>query len=149
MKENKELYIMIGPLGANKTMYSEAIAKLFNMEPIFWGKVKTESSKISLDTLKKALSQTFKKHSRIILDGFPTNKAESLFLLDLSKKLGYSIKCVIQLNISLERIVTNLKNRFICNNCGVFYEDDFTINKSKDNCPNCGAILTKYHTNKK
>lgn len=149
MKENKELYIIIGPLGANKTMYSEAVAKLFNMEPIFWGKVKTKSNKNNLSSLRKALAQAFKKHSHIIIDGFPTNKTESLFLLDLSKKLGYSIKCVIQLNISLERIIKNLKNRFVCNNCGIFYEDDSSINKGKNNCPNCGAILTKYHTNKR
>ncbi len=149
MKENKELYIIIGPLGANKTMYSEAIAKLFNMEPIFWGEVKTKSSKNNLGSLRKALIQAFRKHSRIIIDGFPTNKTESLFLLNLSKKLGCSIKCVIQLNISLERIIKNLKNRFVCNNCGVFYEDDSPINKGKNNCPNCGAILTKYHTNKR
>lgn len=148
MKKDKELYVIIGPLGANKTMYSETIAKLFNMEPIFWGKVRVESNKDVFAFLKKELTQTFKKNHRVIIDGFPTNKEESLFLLDLSKKIGYSIKCVIQLNISLEKIIENLKNRFVCNNCGVFYEYDLPIKKDKNICPNCGANLTKYHTNK-
>lgn len=139
----------MGPLGANKTMYSEAIAKLFNMEPIFWGKIKTKSSKNNLVSLRKALSQAFKKHSRVIIDGFPTNKAEAYFLLDLSKMIDYSIKCVIQLNISLEKIIENLKNRFICNKCGVFYEDYSPANKDKKNCPNCGAVLIKYITDKR
>ena len=147
MKEQKELYIIIGPLGANKTMYSESIVKLFNMEPIFWGKAKIGKEN-KLAVAKKALLNAFKKSSRVIIDGFPTNKNEAVFLLETSKKLGYSIRCVIQLNISLEKIIKNLKNRFICNNCGIFYEEESPNKKDSDNCPNCGLLLTKYHTNR-
>jgi len=147
MKEKKELYIIIGPLGANKTMYSEAIVKLFNMEPIFWGKAGA-GKKNKLAVAKKALLDAFKKSSRVIIDGFPTDKNEAVFLLETSKKLGCSIRCVIQLNISLEKIIKNLKNRFICNNCGIFYEKESLAKKDPDNCPNCGLLLIKYHTNR-
>ena len=147
MKKEKELYIIIGPLGANKTMYSEAIVKLFNMEPIFWGKAGA-GKKNKLAVAKKALSDAFKKSSRVIIDGFPTDKNEAVFLLETSKKLGYSIRCVIQLNISLEKIIKNLKNRFICNNCGIFYEEETLTKKDYRNCPDCGSLLTKYHTNR-
>ena len=146
MKDKKELYIIIGPLGANKTMYSETIAKLFNMEPIFWGKVGVGKND-KLTIAQKTLSDAFKKSSRVIIDGFPTNKDEAVFLLETSKKLGFSIKSVIQLNISLEKIIKNLKNRFICKNCGVFYEKDKQTGINDYKCPNCGSTLIKYHTN--
>ena len=146
MKVHKELYILIGPLGSNKTMYSEAIAKLFNMESVFWAKIKQEGgTKGCLDLLRKSLSKAFSEFSYVLLDGFPTNKDEAIFLLEASKTLGYTIKCVIQLNISLEKIFHNLKNRFVCNNCGVFYEDDLSFSdKNILNCPNCGVALTRF-----
>jgi len=146
MKDKKELYIIIGPLGANKTRYSEAIVRLFNMEPIFWGKVGVGKND-KLTIAQKALSDAFKKSSRVIIDGFPTNKDEAVFLLETSKKLGFSIKSVIQLNISLEKIIKNLKIRFICNNCGIFYEKDKQSGVDDYKCPNCGSLLIKYHTN--
>lgn len=151
MKAHKELYLLIGPLGSNKTMYSEAIAKLFNMEPVFWAKIKQEGgTKNCLNLLRKNLSKAFSKFSHVLLDGFPTKKDEAIFLLEASKILGYKIKCVIQLNISLEKIFHNLKNRFVCNNCGVFYEDEFSFSRKNTlHCPNCGVSLAKYHTNKK
>jgi GTP cyclohydrolase II len=146
MKDKKELYIIIGPLGANKTRYSEAIAEFFNMEPIFWGKVGVGKND-KLTIAQKALSDAFKKSSRVIIDGFPTNKDEAVFLLEMSKKLDFSIQSVIQLNISLEKIIKNLKKRFICNNCGIFYEKDKQSRTDDDKCPNCGSPLIKYRTN--
>jgi adenylate kinase family enzyme len=146
MKKKKELYIIIGPLGVNKTIYSETIAKFFNMEPIFWGKMGA-GKKDKLAVAKKALLGAFRKSSRVIIDGFPTDKDEAVFLLETSKKLGFSIRCVIQLNISLEKIIKNLKNKFICNDCGVFYEEETPAQKDHRKCPNCGSLLIKYHTN--
>ncbi|TSC94254.1 MAG: 3,4-dihydroxy 2-butanone 4-phosphate synthase / GTP cyclohydrolase II [Parcubacteria group bacterium Licking1014_1] len=151
--KNKELYIIIGPMGANKTIYSETIANLFNMTLIFWAKIGAENGKNKkkdkFKILEEHLIRSFKKSPHVIIDGFPTDKEDALFLLSISKKLNYKIKCVIQLNISLRKIIQNLKNRFVCNNCGVFYEKDKITDKKGNSCPNCGSVLIKYHINEK
>ena len=139
----KEIYIFVGPPGANKTLYSKTIADFFDALHIAWRDIKVKTNKENkLKLLENSLMNGFGENDKIVLSGFPINKEEAQFLLEILNKEKVTIKSIIQLNINLEEAIFNLENRFFCEKCGFVYRGDSHIVKGNF-CSNCGSAMLK------
>jgi GTP cyclohydrolase II len=135
--KQKELYILSAPPGSNKSMYADVVGSFFNLYSISWGQIKIKSKPLDKYKLMKfELSEAYIKNDSVILNGFPQTPDEAEFILKFIKKYKIKLRAFIVLNISLDKIIDNLKNRILCLSCGLVYStshinDDFGI------CPGC------------
>jgi adenylate kinase len=88
------------------------------------------------EMVKVWLEEKMKDKKLIVLDGYPRTKKQAELFLNLLKSstfTGSQFK-VINLEISDEKIIERLENRFICSRCKKIYNYP---------CPACGGKLIR------
>ena len=74
-----------------------------------------------------------------ILDGFPRNLEQAVFLDESLKSISKSISLVIVLEVPDDIIIKRISGRFSCADCGALYNKFFSDTRQKGICDNCGS----------
>jgi len=74
-----------------------------------------------------------------ILDGFPRNLRQAIFLDKELKEIDKKIDKVFVIDISEDIVIKRTTGRFKCNVCGTRYNKYFKKLKVKDKCDICGS----------
>jgi adenylate kinase len=74
-----------------------------------------------------------------ILDGFPRNLNQAIFLDKELKSIDKKIDKVFVIDISDEVVIKRTTGRFKCNNCGTRYNKYYKKLKDKNKCDICGS----------
>ena len=76
-----------------------------------------------------------------ILDGFPRTINQAMKLEDMSKRYGFDIDAVINLDIPQEKLIDRLSGRRTCLDCGSSYHILFNKPEVEGVCDKCGGEL--------
>lgn len=76
-----------------------------------------------------------------ILDGFPRTINQAMKLEDMSKRFGFKIDAVINLDIPQDKLIERLSGRRTCLECGSSYHIIFNKPKKEGICDKCGGEL--------
>lgn len=159
----KDIYIISGPAGCNKTLLSRRLSDFLKLDHVSWGNIyrslsdnekenilksKKRSFLISKYIESQIISFIYKKNNfnkGIVLDGYPRNTKEAKRLISFLGKNKFKIKGFIKLNSSLSFIKYRIKNTLYCYNCGRSYTKDDISFKSKK-CLYDNSLLRKSET---
>jgi len=75
-----------------------------------------------------------------ILDGFPRNLKQAIFLDEELKNLGKKIDKVFVLEIPEDVVIKRTIGRFKCGDCGTRYNEFFKKPKVEGKCDVCGSV---------
>lgn len=138
--------IFLGPQGSGKGTFASLIAKRFNLKHISTGDLFRKNKEFSKyidkglfvpDELVLEIITPYLKNN-IILDGFPRNLQQAIFL---DKKL--KIDFVFLIDIQYNTIIQRLKTRVQCPECNAIYNTKTNPPKQKGICDFCKTKLQK------
>src|SRR3989344_3475222 len=90
--------------------------------------------------IEKGLKQDSYRNG-FILDGYPRNADQAVFLDNALWKINKRVNIVINLVAPEEVIIERLAQRRMCSKCGALYNLVTMKPKKKDTCDNCGSPL--------
>ena len=138
--------VILGPQGSGKGTFSSLIAQRFNLKHISTGDIFRKNKEFSKYTDKgqfvpdelvfKIITPYLKNN--IILDGFPRNLKQAVFL-DKKIKINY----VFFIDLSFKIILQRLKTRIQCPECNTIYSLKTNPPKKQGICDICNSKLTK------
>ncbi len=156
--------IILGPPGAGKGTQAAYIVEKYNIPHISTGDILRANLKngtaLGLEAkgymekgdlvptelvnnmVKARLLEDDCKQRGFLLDGFPRNKEQAIFLEEILKELGSDIDAVLRLDVDLDALTARATGRRVCA-CGASYH--ITANPSKDGvtCDKCGEKLVQ------
>lgn len=86
--------------------------------------------------VKQELGELTKKHTNIVMDGYPRTIEQAEFLKNI-----FTIDKVIYLNVDSDLLVKRLTGRRMCNKCKKIYNIYFSPPKKDGVCDNDGELL--------
>ena len=75
----------------------------------------------------------------VVLDGFPRTVGQAEMLNSLLCECQANIKCVLDFEISADKLVARIVGRFLCKKCGAIYNDNFKKTAIPGVCDECGG----------
>jgi adenylate kinase len=161
--------VLLGPPGAGKGTQAKLLVNRFGIVQISTGDILRKSAaqetvlgqqaniymqkgELVPDSLMIALIRERLKEKDcqkgFVLDGFPRTLEQARTLDLLFKELGFSLSCVVEVQISLEEIIKRLILRWSCPNCGAVYHLENNPPKEKGICDVCGLPLVQREDDK-
>lgn len=163
----KDVYVILGAPGSGKLTQAQLLAKKFKLDFISWGQtvyeeklhkklphcfeksMETEvrcekSTQIFFKTIESKIIAYKKKNNKkgLVICGYPRKLSEAKNLLLILERNGLKVKCLINLNLSLETIVKRAENNYFCEKCGKVY-NELLVPKHKGECDKDNSKLTK------
>lgn len=163
----RDVYIILGAPGSGKLTQAKLLSKKLKLDfislgqtiykqrinknyPYFFEKSeKASNSSISISRVISYKIKEIKKNSKkkgLVICGYPRRESEAKKLVTILKKLGFKVKCVINLNISLETIIGKRGKNYICQKCGTVYNQVLKP-KIKGKCDKDSGTLIKEKIN--
>jgi len=154
--------ILFGPPGAGKGTQAKFLIEKFFIPQISTGDILRENRKKGTELGKEAekymesgelvpadlINRMVEKRlsqsdceSGFILDGYPRNTEQAIYLDDILKRLNRKLKAVISLVVDDEKLIKRLSGRRICKQCGISYHVIFNPSKQEGICDSCGGEL--------
>ncbi|MBI2542683.1 MAG: adenylate kinase [Candidatus Aenigmarchaeota archaeon] len=154
--------LIFGPPGCGKGTQSHNIAKTYKIVEIATGDIfetemlrKTDlgrkienimkkgflvSDDITNALVEKRLSQPDCRRG-FIIDGYPRNVNQALYLERILDKLNEAIDAVIYLDILKDKLIERITNRRTCSNCQTTFNLLYNPPKNDNICDECGGEL--------
>ena len=138
--------VILGPQGSGKGTFSSLIAQRFNLRHLSTGDIFRKNKEFSKyidkgqfvpDELVFKIITPYLKED-IIIDGFPRNLKQAVFL---EKKL--KINYVLFIDVSYSIILQRLKTRIQCPECNAIYNLKTNPPKKPGICDECNSKLAK------
>lgn len=167
MRSRKPLVIiMIGPPGSGKGTQSSKIGASLGIPKISTGDIlravaseKTlfaESIRNTISsgglvsdeilaTLIKSRLASSDCENGFILDGYPRNTEQAIYLESLLSEAKYYI-VVVEIDLPEDVLIKRVTGRFSCKLCGAIYNKYFRETKKKGVCDECGSLEFVYRS---
>ena len=157
-----DVFVLVGPPGSGKGTQAKMLAPKLGVPHISLGDLLREAvrNKTKVGDLAKSYldagklvpdkvvanvaEETMKKNecaNGFVVDGFPRTLEQAGLFEGTLKRLGFSIKKVIFIDLSLDEVIKRLTGRRSCNKCGAVYHVLFKPPKTSDICDSCGGEL--------
>jgi adenylate kinase len=165
-----DVFVLAGPPGSGKGTQAKLLAPKLGVPHISLGDLLREAvrnktkvgevakgyleagklvpDQVAIDVAEEAVTKK-ECENGFVIDGFPRTVEQAKLFDGLLRKLGFNLKKVLYIDISLEEILKRLTGRRSCGKCGAVYHVQFNPPKREDICDNCAAPLRQRHDDTK